>query len=400
MNKEAIITHIRASEPGISRAELAEALGLSRSTVSTVVNELLAAGLVVERGAGPSRGGRRPIVLQVNPDAGRVVGLDIGATHLAGILANLHGVVLAEAEQPLVIERGPEPCLEQVEALVGALLDRAQVGLAAVAAIGVGVPGPVIAERGIVSAPPIMPGWDGFPIRERLRERWRKPVLLDNDADLGALGEWAFGAGRGVNNLAYIKIATGIGCGLLLNGALYRGVLGTAGEIGHVTVSDIGPPCSCGGYGCLEAMASGRAIAQRAQLAVKAGQRTQLACLAAEREVTARDVAAAAAAGDAVSQQLLGDAGRHIGSALAGLVNLLDVGLVILGGGVTEAGGYLLDPLWQAVRERTLLASRQSTRVVPAALGRRSVALGAVWLALDHTFHTYAAARPAAAAAV
>src|SRR5205085_4571219 len=133
--------------------------------------------------------------------------------------------------------------------------------------------------------------WDAFPIRQRMEEHWHKPTSLDNDADLGALGEWTFGIGQGESNLAYVKIGTGIGCGLLLDGHLYRGVLGTAGEIGHVTISDDGPPCTCGNYGCLEAMAGGRAIAQRALLAVKAGQRTRLAHPNDGREFSARDVA-------------------------------------------------------------------------------------------------------------
>jgi predicted NBD/HSP70 family sugar kinase len=247
----------------------------------------------------------------------------------------------------------------------------------------------VIASQGIVSAPPIMPGWDAFPIRAEMEGHWQKPTLLDNDADLGALGEWTFGAGQGAVHLAYIKIGTGIGCGLLLDGQIYRGVLGTAGEIGHVTISQSGPPCTCGNYGCLEAMAGGRAIAQRAQLAVKAGQRTELARYGANGDLSARHVAEAAGRGDQVSQQLLADAGRHIGSAVASLINLLNPGVVVLGGGVTGAGGFLLDPLHQAVAERTMRPSRQATRIELAQLGRRSVALGAVASALQRAFQAY-----------
>jgi glucokinase-like ROK family protein len=380
-----VIDLIRVAPQGISRAQVAEALALSRSTVSSIVSELLAQGVVVERGAGASRGGRRPIVLQIAPDAGRVVGVDIGASHLLVLVGDLHGNLLAQAERPLRIEAGPERCLEQVYQLVDATLAQAGSCREDVRSFGVGVPGPVIAKEGLVSAPPIMPGWDAFPIRTALERQWGKPATLDNDADLGALGEWTFGAGQGVTHLAYIKIGTGIGCGLLLEGRIYRGVLGTAGEIGHVTISQSGPPCTCGNYGCLEAMAGGRAIAQRAQLALKAGQRTALARFGTG-EVTARDVAAAAARGDPVSQQLLADAGRHIGSAVASLVNLLNPGLVVLGGGVTGAGAYLVDPLQQAVTERTMRPARQATRVVLGQLGRRSVAQGAIARALQCTF--------------
>ena len=190
--------------------------------------------------------------------------------------------------------------------------------------------------------------------------------------------------------LAYIKIGTGIGCGLLLEGHLYRGVLGTAGEIGHVTISDDGPPCTCGSYGCLEAMAGGRAIADRALLAVRAGQRTELARLAVARELTARDVAQAAQRGDLVCQQLLADAGRHIGNALASLINLLNPGMVIIGGGVAQAGSWLLDPLQQAIGEHTMLSSRSAVKVVVSALGPRAVAMGAVARALTQAFAQYA----------
>jgi glucokinase-like ROK family protein len=386
LNKVSVIDLIRQAESGISRAELAETLDVSRSTVSAIINDLLADGLVVERGAGVSRGGRRPIVLEINPDAGRVVGVDIGASHLTVLVADLNGRVLAAAEEPFAIEAGPELCLQEVGALVEATLTQAGSNWELVRSIGVGVPGPVIAEQGLVSAPPIMPGWDGYPIRSQLAARWQRPTTLDNDADLGALGEWTFGAGQGANNLAYIKIGTGIGCGLLLDGRIYRGVLGTAGEIGHVTVAEGGPPCTCGNYGCLEAVAGGRAIAQRAEMAVRAGQRTCLAQHTSADPITTKAVSQAALQGDVVAQQLLADAGRHIGSAVASLINLLNPGRVVLGGGVTKAGAYLLDPLHQAVEERTMRPSRQATQVVLAQLGRRSVALGAVSQALSQTF--------------
>lgn len=394
LNKAAIVDLIRQAEAGISRAELAETLGVSRTTVSAIVNDLLIDGLVLERGAGISRGGRRPIVLEINPDAGRVIGVDIGASHLTVLVADLNGRVLAAAERPLKIEAGPEPCLQVVWALVEDTLREAGSDWALVRAIGVGVPGPVIAEQGLVSAPPIMPGWDNYPIRAALAARWQRPTTLDNDADLGALGEWTFGAGQGADNLAYIKIGTGIGCGLLLGGHIYRGVLGTAGEIGHVTVTESGPPCTCGNYGCLEAVAGGRAIAYRAELAVRAGQRTSLAQCPGHEPMTTRAVAQAALDGDGVAQQLLADAGRHIGSAVASLINLLNPGRVILGGGVTKAGSYLLEPLHQAVEERTMRPSRQAAQVVLAQLGRRSVALGAVSQALAQTFQQ-AVTRPA-----
>ncbi|HLE28186.1 MAG TPA: ROK family transcriptional regulator [Anaerolineales bacterium] len=389
LNKDAALGLIRRNPSGISRAEIAEQLSVSRSTVSSIVDNFISSGLVLERGVGASRGGRRPIVLEINPDAGRVVGVDMGASHMLVVVADLRGQILCEAEDQLDIASGPEVCLRGMSGLVSETLAQAGCSLEKVRAIGVGVPGPVVAAQGIVSSPPIMPGWDGFPIRQWLEAQWRRSVMIDNDADLGALGEWTFGAGQGEANLAYIKIGTGIGCGILLDGRLYHGVLGTAGEIGHVTISQDGPPCKCGNYGCLEAMAGGRAIAQRAQMVVKAGQRTALANLPPGHEITARDVALAAQAGDAISQQLLGDAGRHIGSALASLINLLNPGLILIGGGVAEAGEFILGPVQEAVQQRSLRASLQATRIAQAALGRHSVSMGAVSLALSMAFQAH-----------
>ncbi len=389
LNKAAILEAVQDRQQGVSRAEVARLTTLSRATVSAIVEDLLAANIVRESGMAASQGGRPPTLLRLNPDAGRVIGVDIGATHLLVVVADLRGNVLAEAESAFEIATGPEACLEQLDGLVHSALKRAACALDGVEAIAVGVPGPVIAEKGMVSAPPIMPGWDGFPIRDRLTALWNRPVTVDNDADLGALGEWDFGVGQHESNLVYIKIGTGIGCGILIGGQIYRGVLGTAGEIGHVTISEDGPPCSCGNYGCLEAMAGGRAIAQRAQMAVQAGQRTILADKNHSETLTALDVAEAAKGGDVISQQLLGDAGRHIGSALASLINLLNPGLVIVGGGVTGAGDFLIEPIREAVAARSLRPALYATRILAADLGRRSTALGAVSLALTRVFRNY-----------
>lgn len=389
LNKVAILESVRQRPEGVSRAEVARLTTLSRATVSAIVDELLSDGIVVESGTAKSRGGRRPTLLQLNSKAGWVIGIDIGATHLRVLVADSRGGVLAQSESEFDIAAGPEDGLDLVDKLMEGTVQKAGRSLEPVTAIAVSVPGPVVADAGMVVAPPIMPGWDGYPIRRRLQERWKRPVYIDNDAALGALGEWTFGGGQGVSNLAYIKIGTGIGCGILIDGKIYSGVVGTAGEIGHVTIREDGPPCRCGNYGCLEAMAGGRAIALRAQQAVGAGQRTMLADLGHGHEISARDVAEAARQGDAVSQQLLSDAGRHIGSALASLVNLLNPGLVLIGGGVVGAGRFLLDPIHEAVAARSMRASYEATRIELASLGDLSIVLGAAALALSHTFQNY-----------
>lgn len=388
MNKDVVLELIRMAPEGVSRAAIAQLLSMSRSSISVIVDDLIQAGLVLEHGVGASRGGRRPIVLQINPDAGRVLGIAIGATHALVILSDLRGRILAEASAVLDIAQPPQTYLDQVYALADHCLAQTGSMPGCLNAIGVGVPGPVIRDRGHVAAPPIMPGWDSFAISQALKARWNTEIVLDNDANLGALGEYTYGGGRGERNLVYVKIGTGIGCGILLDGMIYHGVLGTAGEIGHVTINEDGPPCSCGNYGCLEAMAGGRAIAQRAEMAIRAGQQTSLSVLCHERVITVRDVAEAAQAGDHVCQQLLSDAGRHVGSALASLINLLNPGVILIGGGVTYTGDLFLRAINQAVQDRTMRPALRAVRLAPAALGPRASAMGAVALAITQTLQT------------
>jgi len=267
------------------------------------------------------------------------------------------------------------------------MLAKAGLGFGSVFAVGVGVPGPIVAEAGMVLLPPIMPGWDCYPIRDALKKKWNCPVSLNNDAELGALGEWAAGAGRGERDLAYIKVGTGIGAGILIDGQIYRGVTGSAGEIGHVTIDENGPLCTCGNQGCLEAIAGGRAIAQQAQDAARKGQRTLLESVKPVDSITAREVASMARRGDLLAQRILAQAGTHIGIAIAGLVNLFNPSMVIIGGGVAQTGDLLLDPMRQAVQKRSLPASARAVRITTAVLGRRSSSMGAVIQALTIVLH-------------
>jgi glucokinase-like ROK family protein len=232
-----------------------------------------------------------------------------------------------------------------------------------------------------------MPGWDGFPIRDTLQERWGCPVTLNNDADLGALGEWAYGAGRGERNLVYIKVGTGIGAGILLDGQIYHGTTGSAGEIGHITIDEKGPLCTCGNRGCLEAIAGGNAIATKAKNAVRKGQRTELASIQPLEKITTQDVIAAARRGDLVSQQLFTEAGVHLGTAIAGLVNLFNPSMVIVGGSVSQIGDLLLEPIRRTVHQRSLVVASQAVRISASLLGRRSSGIGAVVQANSKALH-------------
>ena len=384
LNKALVLNVIR-EERLISRADIAKRTRLSRSTVSAIVDQLLDTDLIRERGVGESRGGRRPVLLEFNPRAGFVVGLDIGAAHLLAVVADLDATILvALLEESFSIEIGPERGLSQAVRTVEAALEQAAIPRDRVFGVGVGVPGPVDYTAGTVVSPPIMPGWDRIPIRDRLHRALDLPVYLDNDANLGALGEYAHGAGVNVPNLAYIKAATGIGCGLIVDGSIYHGQRGYAGEIGHLTIDENGPPCRCGSFGCLESMASAEALVRRAEAAIQAGQKTSLS--QRQNGLTLTEIARAAHEGDVLSRQLFEEAGRHIGVALAGLINLLNPGLVIIGAGADGVGDSLLDPLQRTVDARTMNGAATDARIVPAQLGRKGVAIGAAALVLDETF--------------
>jgi glucokinase-like ROK family protein len=265
-------------------------------------------------------------------------------------------------------------------------MEKCGIDIKDLSAIGISVPGPVITDAGMVMAPPIMPGWDRFPIRDTLEAKWNVPVTLNNDADLGALGEWAYGAGRGEKNLAYIKVGSGIGAGLIINQQIFVGATGSAGEIGHLTIDKNGPLCTCGNYGCLEAFASGNAIELQAQKLVASGKRTLLADFN-RKQISVSDVADAARRGDLESQEILNRSGTFIGIAIAGLINLINPSVVIIGGGVAEVGDILTAPIRKMVKERSLPASEHAVKITTAMLGRHSTLIGAMVQAAGVAIH-------------
>jgi len=390
INKHAVLDLIRFTPGGISRVEISRRLGLTRAAVTSIVNDLMPTGIIREAESIIVKSGRPPIVLEINPARGHVIGIDFGATHLSVLIADLSTRILEEKEIELDIQKGPKVCLDEAARLTRELLGRQNLSFEAVLAVGVGVPGPIVADAGMVISPPIMPGWDRYPIRDSLEKLFECPISVNNDAELGALGEWAAGAGRGERNLAYIKVGSGIGAGLLIDGQIYRGVTGSAGEIGHLTIDENGPVCNCGNSGCLEAFAGGHALAAQAQEAIRKGQRTQLSAILPIENISARDIAMAARRGDLVSQQILAKAGTHIGIAIAGLVNLFNPGMVIVGGGVAQTGDILLEPLRQAVRRRSLPAATSVVQITTAMLGRRSSSMGAIIQALTIALHQVA----------
>jgi glucokinase-like ROK family protein len=327
-------------------------------------------------------------LLEINPECGYVLGVDIGATHLGLVLADFSARVIAEEEYPFDVSLGPETCLQIVDQQVQSFLGQNEFSLDDIVTIGVGVPGPVVSKAGGVIAPPIMPGWDNFPIRSNLENLWGHPITLNNDSELGALGEWAYGAGRAEQDLLYIKVGYGIGAGLLLNGSIYSGASGSAGEIGHITINEHGPLCTCGNRGCLEALAGGRAIAEQARKAIQSGKRTQLSLIQPTDKITALDVAMEARKGDLIAQEIIVNAGQYLGIAIASLINVVNPSLIVIGGGVAQMGDLFLEPIRRSAATRSLPAAARAVRITAAVLGRRSSGMGAVVQALSLALHT------------
>jgi glucokinase-like ROK family protein len=385
-NKHAAVDLIRFAGKSISRTDIAEALDLSRAGVSIIINDLIDNKIILETYSRTTPSGRPPVVLELNPKAGMVAGIDMGASHLSAALGDFSARILKEIEHPFKIADGPEKCIDDANQILNELLERQGIGIKDLSAIGVSVPGPVITDAGMVMAPPIMPGWDRFPIRDTLEKRWSVPVTINNDADLGAMGEWAYGAGRNEINLAFIKVGSGIGAGFIINQQIFVGSTGSAGEIGHLTIEKNGPLCSCGNYGCLEAFASGKAIELQAQKLVESGKRTLLTEIK-ERPISVLDVANAARSGDLEAQEILNRAGTFIGIALAGLINMFNPSVVIIGGGVAEVGDLITAPIRKMVKERSLRASEHAVKITTAMLGRRSTLIGAMVQANSLAIH-------------
>lgn len=378
---------IRRQGP-LSRTDLARKTGYSRAKITPLVSRLINLGILQEIGAGASQGGRRPQLLHFNSLQGCVIGVDIGATSMDIGLAALTGQILDRVSVTIDVQDGPEPVLGQMCELALSLLARNGIAADQIYAIGIGVPGPVQFSTGLLVSPPLMPGWDHYPIRQNIAASFpHARVVVDNDVNIMALGERHFGAGAGVENLIFVKIGTGIGAGIICHGAVYRGSSGCAGDIGHICADPDGPMCRCGNIGCLEAIAGGPAFAARALHAAQSGMSAILSQrLAARGSLTAEDVAAAAKAGDRASNEIILQSGQIIGTVLATLVNFFNPDLLLIGGGVSQIGLQLLASIRQRVIHRSTALATHDLRIEFASLRLDAGVMGAIALALEFAF--------------
>ncbi len=356
---------IRTGE-ATTRRELAHVTGLSRSTVAVRIENLLAEGLIAEVGEAPSSGGRPPAVLGLNQEAGVVLAVDLGATHARVAVTDLGAAPIADTALDLDIASGPENVLGTINQVLVVLLDTTGRPPGEVKGIGIGVPGPVEYAAGRAVTPPIMPGWDSYPIRDRFVDRYHVPVLVDNDVNIMARGEhWA--ATEPSDDFLFVKVGTGIGSGLILGGRLHRGALGAAGDIGHVQVAAAeGIVCRCGNTGCLESVAGGRALAARLGAA------------------DTRAVVALVKGGNRDAIQAVREAGRLIGQVLASTVNLLNPGTIVLGGDLADAGDQLFAGIREVVYRRSTALATSRLQLIPSILGDRAGVTGAAAMVIDH----------------
>jgi predicted NBD/HSP70 family sugar kinase len=362
----------------ISRADIARQAGLSRSTVSEIVGELLPTGLVAEIGAGASRGGRRPIVLEFQDDAYVVLGVEMGANHVCVALTDLRGRILNWVCRPHPVCDEPQGARGLITELCVQSLDPVVTGGIPLAGIGVAAPSPVHPSAPHQLDRVVMPAWGGDLGLESLARSFGVPLMVDNDANLGALAERWWGAGREVDNFVYIKLSTGIGAGYVFDGQIYRGANGVAGEIGHVAIDPRGKTCVCGLRGCLATMVGAEALLQRAaELAADQPEHP------ARGRFTMADLLQAALAGDPLVLAVVREAAESLGIAVAGLLNVVNPSLVVIGGDMARLGPLLVDPLCETIQQRTLISSMAAVEIRTSELGPQSVAVGAATMILE-----------------
>jgi predicted NBD/HSP70 family sugar kinase len=370
-NRERVLGVLR--ERGrISQADIARITGLSRTTVHTLVSELKDSGVLheVEAGVPGSRGGRPAVLLMLRDSSLAVVGIDFGHSHVGVAVADIGHNVLAERRCDLDVSHHAEKALDTATRMVGEVLAEAQVERKSVIGAGIGIPGPVDRVQGTVGSATILPGWLGLRIGSEMQDRLAMPVEIENDANLGALAELTWGAGRECSNFAYVKVATGIGAGLVIGGKLLRGASGTAGEIGHTTLDEAGALCYCGNRGCLETVASGPAI-------------IELVGLINGEVPTLSRIVELAVAGELRCHRAIADAGHEIGVAIAGLCNLINPERVVVGGLLSRTGEVLLHPMRESIRRHAVQAAAETLEVVPAVFVERAELLGSLALALQ-----------------
>jgi len=315
-----------------------------------------------------------------------VLAIDLGGTKIMTALVSASGRVLARERRLTLADKGPEAVIDRLFSALDDILRLENITPAQLGGISVAAAGAVDLKRGLVTSSPHLPGWRDVPLKDMVKKRYGVATFLLNDASAAALGEHRFGVGRGVKNLVLLTIGTGIGGGIIIDGRLYHGSSGSAGEIGHMTIDVNGADCTCGHTGCLETFVSGPAIADETKRRINRGEKSSLVELAGGKiaEITAEEVGAAAQGGDSLAQSVIAEVGACLGVGLKNVVNIFNPEMIIIGGSVARLGDLLLDPARQVVKETAFPLAARAVRIVPARLGDEAGVRGAAAFALEH----------------
>ena len=365
-NRARIVNAIKR-HGGLTQVELAGITGLSPATVSNIVKELSASGVL--HTSPTTQSGRRAQHVTLAHALGLIVGVHFSTRHMRIALADVAHTIVAEHHLPLAKDHRADNELDRTTLLIADMLETLKASMSEVLAVGIAIPAPLDRRTGTTARSGILRGWDGIPVAEVMERRLSRPVFVDNAANLGALAELRLGAARGKSDAIYIDIGDGIGAGLIINGHVYRGHNGSAGEFGHITIIENGPLCRCGNRGCLEAIAGGYAILEGLK--------------PSHGNLKLNDVVTKAMGGDAGATRALAEAGRHIGVAAANLSNLFDPERLVVGGELSRAGEILLGPIRHAMERSVIVGESTMPDVVQGQLGARAGTLGAVAYAID-----------------
>jgi len=385
LNKIKIIDLIRSSN-GISRADIAKKTHLSPPTVSRIVEDLIEEELVIEVGEGESKGGRRPTLLEFSGENHYIIGIDLGTTNIYGVLTDLNARIIAEEKIPTEVETGFHQVMKRTATVIQDLEENlGKKKQKKIFGIGMAVAGLINRKRMIVEFSPDF-HWHEVNVVGELSKWHDIPIVFDNVTRVMALGELCFGVGREHRNFICVNVGYGIGSGIIVEGIPLYGFNGMAGEFGHITLDrNSSIQCDCGNFGCLEALASGNAIAKAVQRKLKDGKSSILTemCEGNVECITAEMVANAAKQGDALAWEIFETAVEYLGIGIAALVNLFNPEVVVIGGGVTQAGDILFDKVRKVVRARALHKVVQEVEIMPATFGMKAAAMGAVSLVLN-----------------
>ncbi|MRX71485.1 ROK family protein [Bacillus lacus] len=386
LNRSLILNLIR-SKGTISRAEIAKQTKLTPPTVTNIVNELLVEGLVEEGHAGPSNGGRKPIMLRINTANFFVIGIDVGEKKIRFAVTDLNANIIGRQTVRLAEAVTKDQLVQTIMKQIYMLVDESAISFAKILGIGIGMHGIVDHEKGIAVFAPNL-NMKNIPLKELLEKEFHIPVKVENDVRAMALGESWFGNGADYEDIVCINVGYGIGAGIIMKNRLFRGQHGVAGEIGHTVIDLNGPACSCGNYGCLQAIAANDGMKAYVIKQMALGRNTIISSLVNGNleKVSGKVIHQAALAGDALAMEVLENSGRYLGASIANLINVLNPERIIIGGGISRAGAYILDPIIKVVEQRALNAEAKKTSIVQSKLKDKATLIGAVTLVLADLF--------------